>query len=62
MADQWNEQLRCPNCGKTGIASLSQGQSDDTPTVHSVPDGFKVVDSRYGPDLRCGTCDVAVDP
>jgi hypothetical protein len=24
MADEWNEQLQCPNCSKTGIASLSQ--------------------------------------
>jgi len=22
IADEWNEQLRCPNCSKTGIASL----------------------------------------
>jgi hypothetical protein len=62
MIDQWNEKLRCPNCGNTGMASLSQGKSDDTPTIQSVPDGFKVIQTQYGPDFHCGTCNVAVDP
>ena len=31
MTDDWKEKLRCPNCGKTGTASLHQGKSDDTP-------------------------------
>jgi hypothetical protein len=51
-ADEWNEQLRCPKCRKTGIASLSQGQRDDIPTVQGVvPDGFKVIQTQYGPDF-----------
>jgi hypothetical protein len=62
VTDQWNEKLRCPNCGKTGIASLSQGQGDDTPMVQVVPDGFKLVKTQYGPDFHCGTCNIAVDP
>jgi hypothetical protein len=62
MTDEWNEKLRCPSCGKTGMASLSQGDRDDMPTVHSVPDGFKAVQTEYGPDFRCGACDVPVDP
>jgi len=53
MTDEWNESLRCPTCGKTGIASLSQ-DNDDAPTVQSVPDGFKVVATQYGPDFLCG--------
>jgi hypothetical protein len=44
------------------MASLSQGESDDTPTVQSVPDGFKVVQTEYGSDFHCGTCNVAVAP
>jgi hypothetical protein len=62
MTEEWNEKLRCPICSKTGIASLSQGERDNEPTVHSVPGGFRAVQTQYGPDFRCGTCDVAVDP
>ena len=62
MTDEWNEQLRCPHCRKTGMASLSQGEDDQTPSVLSVPDGFKVVQTEYGPDFQCGTCNVAVLP
>ena len=42
--DEWNEKLQCPKCGKTGMASLSQGDEADIPTVNSVPDGFEVVE------------------
>jgi hypothetical protein len=59
MTDEWNERLPSPNCGKTGMASLSQGDAD-APTVHSVPDGFKVVAAPYGPDFHCTTCNVGV--
>jgi hypothetical protein len=38
------------------------GDGDDIPTVHVVPDGFKVVQTEYGPDFRCETCDIAVEP
>jgi hypothetical protein len=62
MIDEWNEKLRCPNCGKTGTVSLSQGKSDDTPTVNLIAVGFKAVDTQYGPEFRCGNCDVTVDP
>jgi hypothetical protein len=62
MADEWNEKLRCPKCGKTGMASLSQADDADISTVHNVPDGFKVIASLHGPDFQCETCDVAVDP
>jgi hypothetical protein len=62
MADAWNEDLRCPNCSKAGTASLSQGDNADVPTVHTVPDGFKVVHTPYGPDFRCATCDIPVEP
>ena len=62
MTDEWNEELRCPECGKTGVVSLSQGGGADIPTVHSVPDGFKVVSTQYGPDFHCRTCDIPVVP
>ena len=62
MSDDWSEKLRCPKCGKTGVASLSQSEDAEIPTVHSVPDGFKVVATLYGPDFHCGTCNTAVEP
>jgi hypothetical protein len=62
MTDQWNEVLRCPQCRNTGTASLSQSDQADTPTVNGIPDGFKVVQTEYGPDFRCGVCDVPVEP
>jgi hypothetical protein len=61
MTDEWNENLRCPKCGKAGVASLAQ-VGDSIPTVRSVPDGFKVVADKYGPDFQCTTCNVAVVP
>jgi hypothetical protein len=61
MKNQWQENLRCLLCGKTGKASLWQN-NDDTPTVDFVPDGFKVVSTEYGPNLSCGTCGVPVKP
>lgn len=60
MMDEWNESLRCPACGKTGIARLCQDEDAETPTVRSVPSGFKIVADEYGPDFHCETCNVAV--
>jgi hypothetical protein len=44
------------------MASLSQADSDDTPTVRNVPDGFKVVLTEFGPDFLCAACEVAAAP
>ena len=60
MKEEWYEYLRCPNCGKTGKASLSQGNG--RPTVLCAPDGFKVIANQYGPNFRCTSCDVEVKP
>jgi len=57
-----NETLRCPECSKTGMASLSQANGDDMPTVLSITNGFKAVQTEYGPDFRCGACNIAVEP
>jgi len=59
MRDQWYENLRCPTCGKTGKASLSE-EDNGAPTVRIVPDGFEVVATPYGIDFHCETCGVAV--
>jgi hypothetical protein len=58
MTDQWSEQLRRPQCRNTGMASLYHFKDADTPTVDSVTDGFKAVQTEYGPDFHCGTCNV----
>jgi hypothetical protein len=61
MADEWNENLKCPRCQKRGIARLRQAE-DEMPTALDVPDGFKVVKGRYGIDFHCESCKVPVLP
>jgi hypothetical protein len=61
MADQWNEQLRCPQCQQIGLASLSQLPDAEMPIVDCIPDGFKAIQTEYGPNFHCGACDVPVD-
>ena len=58
MNDQWSEKLHCPQCRNTGTASLSQLKGAQIPTVDSVTGGFKIVQTEYGPDFRCGVCDL----
>ena len=60
--DDWNETLRCPKCSKMGMASLSQNNDTEIPTVQSVPDGFRVVATPYGPNFHCTSCNIAVVP
>jgi hypothetical protein len=64
MPEQWTEQLRCPMCGKTGNALLSQGDDEETPSAISVSDGFEDVPRKrgIGIDFICAVCRVLVDP
>jgi len=62
MTDQWTEQLRCPLCRNAGMASLSQFEDAHMPTVNSVPDGFRAVQTEYGPDFHCESCNVPALP
>jgi hypothetical protein len=62
VTDQWSENLRCSACKNAGITTLSQGEGDQTPTVLSIPNGFKVVQTKYGPDFYCETCNVPTAP
>jgi hypothetical protein len=62
MTDQWNEQLQCPQCRNAGTASLSQSEDAEMPTVEGVPDGFKAVQTEYGLNFHCGTCNVPAEP
>jgi hypothetical protein len=60
VTDQWSENLRCTTCKNIGRTTLSQGNSDRTPTVLCTPNGFKVVPTEYGPDFYCEACNVKV--
>jgi hypothetical protein len=66
--DQWTENLRCPACGRTGSAELSQanGQAfhdgDQAVRVDHVSEGFKAVQFEYGSNFYCSYCDSPVAP
>jgi hypothetical protein len=62
MDDQWSEELRCPQCRNTGIVSLSHFKGAYVPVVDSVSDGFRAVQTEYGPNFECGVCNVAAEP
>ena len=66
-ADHWVEVLRCPRCKELGSAELSQanGQAfhdgDQDVRVDSLPDGFKVIQTEYGINFYCSSCDCPVE-
>jgi hypothetical protein len=57
----WIEHLRCPWCGKTGYAELFE-ISQFNNEFRKVPDGFEVVTTEFGSDLRCKDCRIPVAP
>jgi hypothetical protein len=61
MINDLYKMLRCPKCGKTGMASVVQPNGRKLPEVESVPRGFKVVKTRNGPDFHRKTCAVAAE-
>ncbi len=62
MNDEWNERLQCPKCRNSGMVGLLQRRGDATPSVLPLSDGFKAVDSQYGPIFYCEGCDLEVLP
>jgi hypothetical protein len=60
MTDQWTEPLRCPNCRTAGTVSLTEGD-EHSPMVRGIAEGFKVVQTQYGPTFYCATCDVSAN-
>jgi hypothetical protein len=65
--DQWTEILRCPECGATGHALLSQASpsspayhdgTDQNVRVEFVPIGFKSIVTDLGCEFYCDECDV----
>jgi predicted RNA-binding Zn-ribbon protein involved in translation (DUF1610 family) len=61
VLDRWAENLRCPNCQKTGAARLSQADGWNA-HVDSVPEGFEVIQFEYGSNFRCSSCGIPVEP
>lgn len=61
-SNKWAELLKCPNCGRSGSAQLSQpqGRVYDI-SVEAVPAGFKVVSTAYGETFFCEACDREAD-
>ncbi|GIQ78439.1 hypothetical protein BraRD5C2_68900 [Bradyrhizobium sp. RD5-C2] len=65
--DSFKAYLRCPTCGRTGIADLSEldGYSyrpGETTMVEHLPRGFKIINRPSGLasiDLFCEKCDVS---
>jgi predicted RNA-binding Zn-ribbon protein involved in translation (DUF1610 family) len=63
--DRWDSHLKCPECGKAGVASLYQedgwsfSNGDQSTRVESVSEGFyaKVLKSG-GVNFYCGKCNV----
>jgi len=56
---RWLENLRCPKCGKLGIAELSMADGQSwIVRPDSIPAGFKAGNSR---NFYCAFCDHPVD-
>jgi hypothetical protein len=51
--EHWTEVLRCPNCGLTGVANLSQVAAI---VIDTISEGFKAVSSEYGDTFLCQGC------
>lgn len=65
--DRFTHDLKCPQCGKTGVAEVSQADGwsfmrDDSTTVDDMPDGFRDVRKRGDkrPVYECNDCGVVV--
>ena len=60
--EHWLENLRCPQCGKTGTAELSMADGHSwIVRPDSIPAGFKIVESENSRNFYCAFCDRPVD-
>jgi hypothetical protein len=56
----WIENLRCPRCGSTGQAKLTE-VSPFNNSFDLVPDGFTLFAGYHGgKDFRCAACNIPV--
>jgi predicted RNA-binding Zn-ribbon protein involved in translation (DUF1610 family) len=64
--DRWTADLRCPKCGNSGSAHLSQedgwsfSNGDQSTQIDSVPDGFRAqrTKSSFGIKFFCVNCGI----
>jgi transcription elongation factor Elf1 len=58
--EHWTEILRCPNCGLTGVACLSQRERVGVViVVDDISEGFKAISTKYGDTFSCEACNRA---
>jgi uncharacterized protein YbaR (Trm112 family) len=55
--EHWIEILKCPRCGNTGLAELSENDAYEG-HENLVPAGFKAVYRRHGVAFYCVGCEV----
>jgi len=61
--DSWVENLRCPQCGKIGIAELSTADDQSWAIqVDSIPKGFQFIQSKDSSNFYCAFCDRPAEP
>jgi hypothetical protein len=60
--DRWVENLRCPQCEKSGPAELSQMDGSSDIQVDSFPEGFRVIESVHGINFYCCSCNCPAEP
>ena len=59
--NHWVHVLRCGNCGKTGLAELSEHSAPYEDHADLIPDGFKAVPLKNGAvGFFCKDCNVRV--
>jgi len=61
MQNQWNENTEVSPDLRQDYKHLSQDDNTTHQPFNSSQKGFKVVDSPYGLNFHCETCDVAVN-
>ena len=63
--DRWTTKLKCPQCGVTGAAELSQAdgyaymRGERRTSADELPKGFKVVEGAGDIDIFCVKCNVS---
>ena len=65
--DRFTYNLKCPECGATGVANASQEDGwsylngDQSTSIDSVPDGFIDKSTGARKDIHCAACECSVE-
>lgn len=65
--DKYTAELKCPKCGRAGVAHLSEADNatwirNKSARIDSLPEGFKQIRDTSGAggiDIYCAECDVS---